>query len=71
MNGIEHTDAVELRGAHSADGADRKTRQARGAGFVHAMKRGGETALGGDHIGPAFEDLRGQTGGHGSRLAGK
>ena len=46
----------------------RKARQSRGARFVHAMKRGGETALGGDQIGPAFEHLRGQTGGHGSRL---
>ena len=27
--------------------------------------------FGRDHIGPAFEQLRGQTGGHGSRLAGK
>ena len=45
-DGIERADGVELRGSQSADGAERKARQARGAGFVHAMKRGGEAALG-------------------------
>ena len=69
VDGIEHADAVELRGAQPARGAERKARQARGARFVHAMKGGGEAALGGEHIGPAFEELRGQTGGHGSGLA--
>ena len=70
-DGIERADCIELRGAEPARGADRKTRQARGASLVHAVKGGGETAFGGDDVGPAFEDLRGQTGGHGSRLAGK
>src|SRR4029453_17215183 len=35
------------------------------------MKGSGEAALAGDEIRTAFEDLRGQTGGHGSRLAGE
>ena len=69
--GIERTDAIKLRRSQSADAADRKTRQSGGARFVNAMKRGGETIFGRDHIGPAFEQLRGQTGGHGSRLAGE
>ena len=69
--GIDHTDAVKCRRAQSARGADRKTWQARGARFAHAMKGGGEALFGGEHIGPAFEELRGQTGGHGAGLAGE
>ena len=35
------------------------------------MKGSGEAALAGDEVRAAFEDLRGQTGGHGPRLAGE
>ena len=43
----------------------------RGARLVHPVKSGGEAALAGDEVRTAFEDLRGQTGGDGSRLAGE
>src|SRR4030095_14235548 len=69
--GIERTDRVECRGSKPARGAENKARQARGASLIHAMKRGGEAALAGDEVRPALEDLRGQTGGHGFRLAGE
>src|SRR5438874_11118399 len=35
------------------------------------MKRGRETPLTGDEVGATFENLRGQTSGHASRLPGK
>src|SRR5882757_2555811 len=35
------------------------------------MKRGGEAALAGDKVRATFENLRGQTSGHASRLAGE
>src|SRR4029077_3102795 len=35
------------------------------------MKGSGEAALAGDEVRPAFEDLRGQTGGHAFRLTGE
>src|SRR4029453_12391261 len=65
---IERADGVEVRGSESATGAKHKARQSRGASLVHAVKGSGETAFTGDEVGPAFENLRRQTGGHGSRL---
>src|SRR5580765_729866 len=35
------------------------------------MKGGGEPAFAGDEVRTAFQDLRGQTGGHGPRLTGE
>ena len=35
------------------------------------MKGGGEALFGGEHIGPAFEELRGQPGRHGAGLTGE
>src|SRR5947199_7699380 len=69
--GIEGADRVELRASEPAGGAEHKARQARGASLVHPMKGGCETALTGDEVRPAFENLRRQTGGHAFRLPGK
>src|SRR6516162_8139744 len=68
---IERADGVEVRGSESASGAKHKARQTRGASLVHAVKGSGEAALTGDEVGPAFENLRRQTCGHASRLAGE
>src|SRR5436309_13615559 len=70
-DGIERADRVELRSSESAPGAEHKARQARGASLVHPMKGCCETALTGDEVRPAFENLRRQTGGHAFRLPGK
>src|SRR5438552_3622625 len=70
-DGIEHADRVELGGSKTTRGTEDKARQARGAGLVHSMKGGGETALGGDEVGPALKKLRRQTGAHGFGLVGK
>src|SRR5206468_4505675 len=70
-NGIERADRVELRGSQSAPGAEHKARQARGASLVHPMKGCCETALTGDEVRPAFENLRGQTGRHAFWLSGE
>src|ERR1700747_3051816 len=67
-DGIDRADAIQLRCSESASGAEDKARQSGGASFVHAMECGSETALAGDEVGPAFEELRRQTCGHGSRL---
>ena len=69
--GIERADPVKFRGSEPAGGAEHKARQSRGASLIHAMKGSGEAALTGDEVGTAFQDLRGHTGGHGSRLAGE
>src|SRR5690242_11333326 len=65
---IERPNGVEVRGSESAGGAKHKAWQASGAGLVHPVKGGGETALARDKVGPAFEDLCRQTSGNGSRL---
>src|SRR4029453_11582504 len=49
-------------------GAEHKARQTGGARFVYSVKSGGKAALAGDEVGPAFENLRRQTCGHGFRL---
>src|SRR4029453_7396072 len=68
---IERADGVEVRGSESAAGAKHKARQSSGASLIHPMECGCEAALAGDEVRPAFENLRRQTGGHGSRLAGE
>src|SRR5438874_1680488 len=70
-DGIERADRVELRGSESTRGAKHKARQARGASLVHPMKGCCETALTGDEVWPAFENLRGQTGRHAFWLSGE
>src|SRR5437764_13440308 len=69
--GIERADPVEVRGPESTCGAEHKSRQPRGTCLVYPVKSGGETALAGDEVRTAFEDLRGQTGGDTSRLSGE
>src|SRR5215211_969570 len=69
--GIERADPVEVRGSESTCGAEHKSRQPRGTCLVYPVKSGGETALAGDEVRTAFEDLRGQTDGDTSRLAGE
>src|SRR4029077_7537132 len=69
--GIERADSVKCRASAPAGRAEHKARQARRARLVHPMKSSGEAALTGDEVGPAFQDLRGQTGGHGPRLTGE
>src|SRR5438067_11795114 len=69
--GIERADPVEVRGPESTCGAEHKSRQPRGTGLVYPVKSGGETALAGDEVRTAFEDLRRQTDGDTSRLAGE
>src|SRR5438046_1600046 len=70
-DGIERADRVELRGSESTRAAKHKARQARGASLVHPMKGCCETALTGDEVRPAFENLRGQTGRHAFWLSGE
>jgi len=55
----------------STCGAEHKSRQPRGTCLVYPVKSGGETALAGNEVRTAFEDLRGQTGGDTSRLTGE
>src|SRR3954462_1611335 len=69
--GVERADPVKLRGSEPARGAEHKARQTRSACLVYPVESGGETALAGDEVRAAFEDLRRQTGGDASRLAGK
>src|SRR3954463_9962784 len=69
--GIERADPVKVRGSETARGAEYKTRQTRSACLVYPVEGGGETALAGDEVRAAFEDLRRQTGRDTSRLAGK
>ena len=70
-DGIERADRIKLRCSESACGAEHKAWQACRASLIHAMKGGGEAALARDEVRPAFENLRGQTGGHGFRLIGE
>src|SRR3954463_7803476 len=69
--GIERADPVKVRGSEPARGAEHKARQTCSACLVYPVEGGGETALAGDEVRAAFEDLRRQTGRNTSRLAGK
>src|SRR5204863_204146 len=68
---FKHAYGIELCSAQSAGGAERETGQTRGAGLIGAMKRCSEPAFGSQDIGPALEQLRGQSRWRGFRLSGE
>src|SRR5436190_13742074 len=60
--GTKRADRLEVRGSDPAGGTEHKARQTRGASFVYLMNSGGGTALNGNEVWTAVEQLSGQAG---------